>query len=461
MKELGGGQMKLMGEDELGSFSRFNTRCADVEQAFAKFRQLQTEGDGSVPHTDKLELQKRLKTLEEELNRHLAGECGVKVSDKTAYGGWLKSHQPFHWFIQFYGIIARGGFDVIIGNPPYYDLKQGLDYTLKGYTTLPTKNLYPIVMERCIPLARKDGRLGFIVPVSSISTEGYSELQDLILKLPAHLSSYDDRPARLFEGLEHIQLTIHLLENKSTEKPEHFVTECYRWSAVERDNLFPTIEFESVESSYLPGCVPKISTATEHSILRRLWADAKALGSQTTSSSRHQAFYSRKVHNFLQALDFVPKVFDGKGKLRPPSELKSLAFQKQEEAEAAFCILNSTLFRWFVNVFSDCRHVNKREVEGFRCDLNRLLQAQQKQVERLAEKLSASLQKHSEFREMRFAHDRLRVQCIIPKFSKPIIDEIDTMLARHYGFTDEDLDFILNYDIKYRLGRDTDDQTEE
>jgi hypothetical protein len=61
---------------------------------------------------------------------------------------------------------------------------------------------------------------------------------------------------------------------------------------------------------------------------------------------------------------------------------------------------------------------------------------------------------------MRFKHDRLRVQCIIPKFSKPIIDEIDTLLARHYGFSPEELDFILNYDIKYRLGRDTENEEE-
>ena len=38
------------------------------------------------------------------------------------------------------------------------------------------------------------------------------------------------------------------------------------------------------------------------------------------------------------------------------------------------------------------------------------------------------------------------------KLSKPIIDKIDTVLARHYGFTDEELDFIINYDIKYRMG---------
>ena len=46
---------------------------------------------------------------------------------------------------------------------------------------------------------------------------------------------------------------------------------------------------------------------------------------------------------------------------------------------------------------------------------------------------------------------------VAPK-SKPILDEIDTVLAGHYGFTAEELDFILNDDIKYRLGRDTESE---
>lgn len=41
-----------------------------------------------------------------------------------------------------------------------------------------------------------------------------------------------------------------------------------------------------------------------------------------------------------------------------------------------------------------------------------------------------------------------------PAKAKLIIDEIDQVLARHYGFTDEELDFIINYDIKYRMGKD-------
>jgi hypothetical protein len=35
-----------------------------------------------------------------------------------------------------------------------------------------------------------------------------------------------------------------------------------------------------------------------------------------------------------------------------------------------------------------------------------------------------------------------------------IIDEIDKVLAKHYGFTEEELDFIINYDIKYRMGKE-------
>jgi hypothetical protein len=48
-----------------------------------------------------------------------------------------------------------------------------------------------------------------------------------------------------------------------------------------------------------------------------------------------------------------------------------------------------------------------------------------------------------------------------PRQSKPIIDEIDRALARHYGLSDEELDFIINYDIKYRMGKDETSEVSE
>jgi hypothetical protein len=49
----------------------------------------------------------------------------------------------------------------------------------------------------------------------------------------------------------------------------------------------------------------------------------------------------------------------------------------------------------------------------------------------------------------------VELESLTPASSKPIIDEIDRVLAQHYGFTDEELDFIINYDIKYRMGRES------
>jgi hypothetical protein len=46
----------------------------------------------------------------------------------------------------------------------------------------------------------------------------------------------------------------------------------------------------------------------------------------------------------------------------------------------------------------------------------------------------------------------LTIQSFQPRVSKPLIDKIDQVLSRHYALTDEELDFIINYDIKYRMG---------
>jgi hypothetical protein len=37
-------------------------------------------------------------------------------------------------------------------------------------------------------------------------------------------------------------------------------------------------------------------------------------------------------------------------------------------------------------------------------------------------------------------------------------DFFNSLLAEHYGFTPEELDFIVNYDIKYRLGRGAEEE---
>ena len=60
-------------------------------------------------------------------------------------------------------------------------------------------------------------------------------------------------------------------------------------------------------------------------------------------------------------------------------------------------------------------------------------------------------------RNQRNTGQSTQTQSFKVRTSKPIIDKIDLELGRLLGFTDEETDFIINYDIKYRMGG-TDDE---
>ncbi len=46
---------------------------------------------------------------------------------------------------------------------------------------------------------------------------------------------------------------------------------------------------------------------------------------------------------------------------------------------------------------------------------------------------------------------RIDEPCELGNWSYEVIDKV---LTKHYGFTEEELDFIINYDIKYRMGKE-------
>lgn len=446
-------QGELLFADRADALAEFEARLGDVARLAERFREQQQTFGGEVTAEDKEALRSRLDGLGEQLDRALAVSYGVNPSDAKAFKAWCNSHLPFHWFAEFYGVMNDGGFDVIIGNPPYVRLNRVDNYKLQGFETLNAGDLYPLVIERCLELGKREGRQGFIVPVSSISTDGYASLQQLLKARPLVYSSYDDRPSRLFDGLEHIRLTIHLL-GPAVERGQ-WSSRYNKWMSEERDRLFEKLELVEADQGLIPNSMPKLSNSIERSILFKLQAQRKTLGTSAIRNGQHLIYYTRKVGYFLQALDFVPRVVDGNGRVRMPSEFKVLAFRTAAEADAALCCLNSNLMFWFVHVYSDCRHLNRREVMGFPVDLDCLARGPNSSaLTALARRLMDDLDSNSEHRTMRFQHDTLIVQCILPRNSKPIIDEIDAVLARHYGFTDEELDFIINYDIKYRLGAD-------
>jgi hypothetical protein len=457
-----GGKQKVEAEklfampEEDEQLRRIEEQAAAVDRLYKLFRQQQTEYGGEVNTEDKKALEKKLKALDHELNILLSRQYAIHNLKGEAYKKWLDSHRPFHWFVEFYGIIQNGGFDVIIGNPPYLNLGGFREYELIGYSTTATRNLYSIVLERCQKLNSERGRQGYIVPISSTATEGYLPLQKQILSRQLFISCYDDRPAHLFNDLDKNTLSI-ILMGSVVKAPSGYSTRLHRWSGDERARLFTSLRYQPLQEPRLTGCIAKIGSPIEESIWNKLWLHDKPLASYYSRYGKYSVFYSRKINSFLQILDFTPQVRDGTGKLRPPSEFKEISFETNMTAKSAYCVLSSSLFRWFVDVTTDGSHLNKREIDNFPFDPIRF-QSHQLNILDITKRLSRNLQENSEFRVMKYAHDTLSVQCIIPKYAKCIIDEIDKALADHYLLTNEELDFLINYDFKYRMGTNQEEE---
>jgi len=117
-------------------------------------------------------------------------------------------------------------------------------------------------------------------------------------------------------------------------------------------------------------------------------------------------------------------------------------------------ILCSSLFYFWFVVSSDCRHLNTREVDNFPYSYDDRMENIKIMIE-LNNLLMSDLERNKCRKNTYYkATGQVVYDEYYPKLSKPIIDEIDKVLAKHYGFTEEELDFIINYDIKYRMGEE-------
>lgn len=108
---------------------------------------------------------------------------GNTLFEEKEYAG----ERAFDWTTRFKDIMNNGGFDVIVGNPPYVDIKgmpeNQVDNIFKKYSTATNRiNLYSVFIHRAIDLLKPKGILGFIIPNSLLYNSSYSEIRKKILK---------------------------------------------------------------------------------------------------------------------------------------------------------------------------------------------------------------------------------------------------------------------------------------
>ena len=348
--------------------------------------------------------------------------------------------------------MQRGGFDVIIGNPPYVRLKK-VDYSVIGYKSIECGDMFALCCERAASLNNSYGGLAMIIPLTGYSTEAMASLRGILLDLYSenHLSyfSASDQPASLFTGVRH---RLMIFVNRRSSQRDISTTRFIKWFSAERDHLFTSILRRHSIKSSLPAN-SKISSLLEESILK------KTLNKPTLGLWRRKRGYEVSVvyyHNapvhWGKIFDFVPFYQVGDGRPTISSHIKRLFYDSGDMSKVVLCFLNSSLFYWWNWHFTNCRDLSMTDIDRSRINLSEFDQASIGIFERLSVSLMEDLRKNSKIYKRVSNGILTQFDSFYPALSKHIIDKIDIALAPHYGFTEEELDFIINYDIKYRMG---------
>ena len=138
-------------------------------------------------------------------------KCGNSLIDDPEIAGNL----AFNWEKEFPKIFANGGFDIVVGNPPYVSAEyiSEIDktfYEKNYYSAYGRQNLYIIFYERAINLLKENGNLGFITPYTILKNMYYKEIREYILKNTSILEIIDFKGITVFQdaGVDSIILLL-------------------------------------------------------------------------------------------------------------------------------------------------------------------------------------------------------------------------------------------------------------
>ncbi|MEQ1850877.1 MAG: N-6 DNA methylase [Chthoniobacteraceae bacterium] len=152
-------------------------------------------------------------------------KCGNSLiaSDFSMMSEDLVRVNAFDWDVQFRDIMKAGGFDAVIGNPPYVrqeSLKDQKDYFERNYEAFSgTGDLYTYFMEKGVKLIRPGGRYSIIVS-SSILRATYAEaLRDTLLRHAALVRIVDFGGLAVFADAKDTYVCIPVFA-KAKQPPE-------------------------------------------------------------------------------------------------------------------------------------------------------------------------------------------------------------------------------------------------
>ena len=154
---------------------------------------------------------------------------GDEAALRRFFGDAWEEKHPFNWAQRFPKVMERGGFDIIIGNPPYvgfHGFEEDKPYLRDTYETAQGRfDLYIPFVERAHRLLKPGGLFAFICPTNFMKREHGRKLRDLLRAETAILTIHDFQDLQAFEGP--LNYTGILVFRKSPPESKHFLAYSY------------------------------------------------------------------------------------------------------------------------------------------------------------------------------------------------------------------------------------------
>lgn len=318
-------------------------------------------------------------------------------------------------------------FDLIIGNPPYVEDSKSKLKLAKKYG-----NIYANVLNNSAELLNDNGALGFVIPLSYVSTPRMKTIRDeLFLNISEqYILSYADRPDCLFKSV-HQKLCILIGKNRKSDK-RIFTGNYQYWYKEERESLFG--QSVAVKNSFaVDDYIPKLGTQVDVEVYKKVCRirdrvrliDLANVGNDMVYINMRAAFWIKAFRQNHEG-----------------AEYKCFKFETAGMADYFACLVNSSLFWWYWICISDCWHITNKELQGFMVPYIEDYTVAARLATNLENKLEET--KHyvgTKQTEYEYKH-------------KSCVDEIhavDDYINGLYGLTDTESLYIKNFAYRYRV----------
>ena len=287
------------------------------------------------------------------------------------------------WHKTFPTVFQNGGFDVVVGNPPYASIGQK---DIRRYTgrfeslkDARRSNLYVLFTELLLAISRTTSSDSSLVLPLSIAYDESTSVSQLRQVMEGsggelHFSFFDRSPDSLFGDAVKTRNCILVRRAGPMQKARVYTTHLLRWNSQDRSELFKNIKDQLISDSKVSivSGIPKVSESIELQALAVLDSSGHKLSvrtfggtddvvqenfDQTGPEARSVYFYST-AYNWLPVFRKPPLSIDEEGHAYIPSSLKRFYCETSNEADFVYACLSSRVAFWYWVTNGDGFHLS-------------------------------------------------------------------------------------------------------